>query len=84
MANEIYRAKLENEQALLDRFAGVLCNPDELKKSYLATDWMQTVDLVFFSYASYMYSLKKLKRMSHVSQQQKKTRKIDWVILRIL
>lgn len=44
LANEIYRAKLEKEKNLFDRFASVLCNPDELQKSYLTTDWMQTVD----------------------------------------
>ncbi|KAL0478810.1 developmentally-regulated protein [Acrasis kona] len=45
LQNPTYREKLDKNQDVLYRFATALSIPEDLKATYLSTDWMQTVNL---------------------------------------
>lgn len=42
----VYRERLEKDQETLNRFAEVLSSITELKKTYLTTDWAETINLM--------------------------------------
>jgi hypothetical protein len=44
--NPIYREKLEGDKPTLEKFATVLSSKSELKRTYLNTDWLETVKMV--------------------------------------
>lgn len=44
--NPIYGEKLKDDPETLQRFAHVLSTKDELKGTYLTTDWLETIKLV--------------------------------------
>lgn len=44
MRNKLYREKLKDLK-VIERFAEVLSNVDEIKRTYLTTDWAETVEL---------------------------------------
>eukprot|EP01080_Neovahlkampfia_damariscottae_P009179 gene9179-1267_t len=43
LSSPIYKQRLENEPETLNKFAQVLATPEDLKDTYLTTDWVKTV-----------------------------------------
>jgi hypothetical protein len=44
--NDVYRSKLEHNRDLLESFAAVLSDEQELERTYLQRDFLKTVELV--------------------------------------
>ncbi|KAL9641458.1 hypothetical protein ABK040_013383 [Willaertia magna] len=43
--NEVYRSRLQSNKPLLERFRNALCVKEDLIKTYLTTDWIETKNL---------------------------------------
>ena len=46
LANPVYRDRLKGEEVTMRKFAKVLSTSSELKRTYLNTDWIETVNFV--------------------------------------
>ena len=46
--NIVYRERLRGEDATMKKFAKVLSSTSDLKRTYLTTDWVETVNFVKF------------------------------------
>jgi hypothetical protein len=53
LASPVYRDRLEKDKDTLNRFAEVLANPSEIKKTYLTSDWAETLSFVIISVVTY-------------------------------